>query len=146
MTLESTDITKQEWKHRAKLEGEIDAVYTTDGSSSVTWSNDWKDYVNKSVVWFQTTFLSTSVNVTAGNSLLLDLTGMGRGHIYLNGMDLGRYWLVEVSGVPVQRYYFIPPDFIQDKNLLTLVEELGAPDPSRPALVECGLMVPSSQV
>ena len=141
----STDITKQEWKHRAKLEGEIYEVYTTAGSSSVTWSNNWKDYVNKSIVWFQTTFYSTNVNITANNSLLLDLTGMGRGHIYLNGMDLGRYWLIEVSGVPVQRYYFIPPDFIQDKNLLTLVEELGAPDPSKVALVECGLMVPPSQ-
>ena len=146
MTLgKSTDITKQEWKHRAKLEGEIYEVYTTAGSSSVTWSNNWKDYVNKSIVWFQTTFYSTNVNITANNSLLLDLTGMGRGHIYLNGMDLGRYWLIEVSEVPVQRYYFIPPDFIQDKNLLTLVEELGAPDPSKVALVECGLMVPPSQ-
>ena len=67
---------------------------------------------------------------------------MGRGHIYLNGMDLGRYWLIEVDGIPVQQYYFLPPDLIQDTNLLTLIEELGAPDPSKVALVDSTMLLP----
>lgn len=139
----STDITEGIWEHRAKLEGEIREVYTTEGSSSVTWTSDWQKYVNQSLVWFKCSF--AWVNISAGHTLLLNLDGMGRGHIYLNGMDLGRYWLIEVNGVRVQQYYFIPPDLIQDTNMLTLVEELGAPDPSKVALVESTMVVPPSQ-
>ena len=140
VTLQSTDITDGQWLHRAKLEGEILKVYTQQGSSSVPWNNKWQTYINKPIVWFQSKF--SRVNISTGHSLLLNLDGMGRGHIYLNGMDLGRYWLIEVDGIPVQQYYFLPPDLIQDTNLLTLIEELGAPDPSKVALVDSTMLLP----
>ena len=140
VTLQSTDITDGQWVHRAKLEGEILKVYTQQGSSSVPWNNKWQTYINKPIVWFQSKF--SRVNISTGHSLLLNLDGMGRGHIYLNGMDLGRYWLIEVDGIPVQQYYFLPPDLIQDTNLLTLIEELGAPDPSKVALVDSTMLLP----
>ena len=130
----STDLTERVWEHRAKLDGEIREVYTSEGLSTVPWTSDWQKYVNQPLVWFRCSFARP--NISAGHTLLLNLDGMGRGHIYLNGMDLGRYWLIEVDGVRVQQYYFIPPDFIQGTNLLVLVEELGAPDPSRVSLVD----------
>lgn len=78
-----------------------------------------------------------------GSSLLLDLLGMERGYIYLNGVNLGRYWLTMVDGVYVQRYYLVPKPLLMEKNnLLTLIEELGAPEPGSVKLVESKLVLP----
>ena len=140
VVLGSKDITERKWLHRAKLTGEIYQVYTSEGTKSVIWDSDWEKYTRQSLVWYQTSF--PAVNVTKTESLLLDLAGMGRGHIYLNGMDLGRYWLTKVDDVVVQRYYFIPPDILQGSNLLTLIEELGAPNPGQVALVTSTMVVP----
>jgi len=62
-----------------------------------------------------------------GYSLLLDLEGMDRGYMYLNGVNLGCYWLTKISDVYIQRYYFIPQSLLKDTaNMLTLIEELRA--------------------
>ena len=56
--------------------------------------------------------------------LFLDLSGFGRGHFWLNGQDMGRYWNITraggdrnaTSGSAVdnvsQRYYFLPYDYL----------------------------------
>lgn len=124
VTLGSQDLTEGAWLQRAKLEGEIKQVFTTEGAGAVTWDPDWKSYLNRPLVWFQTTFPWSHSDAPA----LISMEGAGRGHIYINGNDLGRYWLVEVDGVTVQRYYFIPPDWLQASNMLTIVEDLGATD------------------
>lgn len=115
-------------------------MFTTQGARSVTWNSNWQKYTLKSLVWFQFSFPKPSV--PQGSTLLLDLNGMGRGHIYFNGEDLGRYWLVKVNGVVVQQYYFVPPDLLQESNLLTLVEEIGAPDPSLVRIVASTMVMP----
>ncbi len=142
VTLGSHDLTDGKWLHRAKLEGEILQVFTEKGSESVQWSKYGNQFAKQPLVWFQTTF--PRVNVKHDQSLLLDLNGMGRGHIYLNGMDLGRYWLIENDGTVVQRYYFVPPDLLQDKNLLTLIEDMGADDPLSVRIVTSHMVVPPS--
>ena len=56
--------------------------------------------------------------------LALDLTGAGKGHIYINGFDAGRYW---VRNPVLSTYYQLPPDNLLHKgNQLVLWEELGA--------------------
>ncbi len=128
--LDSKDITKLSWLHRPKLEGEILQVYTIEGAKKVTWSSNWEYYTGKTLVWYQFVFQKPGVNT--GHSLLLDLSGMNRGYIYLNGMNLGRYWMVEIDGQDVQQYYYVPQSILMDKdNMLVLCEELGASDPQK---------------
>ena len=92
-------------------------------------------YINTSLTWYKTSF--TVKQYSTDYSLLLNLQGFGRGHYYVNGVDLGRYWLITVDGQFVQEYYFIPPDIVNydGPNLLVIGEELGAPDPSMATLV-----------
>ena len=134
------DIGNNLWLHRPKLEGEIKEVFTAEGSAEVVWDQDITKYANQSVVWYQTAF--TRIEVKSGHSMLLDLAGMGRGHMFLNGFPLGRYWAIQVGGVYVQRYYFIPPDLIMETNLLTLIEELGTVDVGSVSIVDSSFVVP----
>lgn len=137
------NITIGKWLHRAKLAGEIMNVYTDQGTRNVTWSDDYMQYVDQPVVWFKHNF--TSPDVEKGHSLLLDLLGMQRGYIYLNGMNLGRYWLTKVNGVYVQRYYYLPQSLLRTSgtNLLVLIEEIGAAAPQSVQLVTSTILPPS---
>jgi len=110
-------------------------VYTKNGSNKVNWSSDLSKYVNTSLTWYKTSF--SVKQYSTDYSLLLKLQGFSRGHYYVNGVDLGRYWLIIEGGEFVQEYYFIPPDLVDydDSNLLVIGEELGAPDPSKATLV-----------
>ena len=135
------NITTGKWLHRAKLTGEIMEVYTINGSKNVSWSDNYADYTDKPVVWYQHTF--TSPSVEPGYSLLLDLLGMQRGYVYLNGVNLGRYWLTQVNGVYVQRYYYIPHSLLQTSgNFLVLAEEIGAVAPENVQLVKSTFVIP----
>ena len=136
------NITEGKWLHRAMLAGEILHVYTVNGSKNVTWSSNYSEYSGRPVVWYQYTF--SGPQVEPGFSLLLDLYGMQKGYVYVNGMSLGRYWLTQVGGEYVQRYYYIPPSVLQATgNLLVLIEELGAPAPENVQLVKSTFVVPS---
>lgn len=136
----SENITSHLWIQRAMLDGERLKVFTASGARTVTWSDNWKQYTNQSLVWYEVIFDAPIVK--AYSSLLLDLKGMGRGYIYLNGESLGRYWLTVVGGVYVQRYYTVPQSLLtKTGNLLTLGEELGAVDAGSVQLVQSTMVV-----
>jgi len=64
--------------------------------------------------------------------------------MYLNGVNLGRYWLTKITDTYVQRYYFIPQSLLKDTgNMLTLLEELRAPAPGNVKLVQSTVVVPA---
>jgi hypothetical protein len=135
------NITGGSWLHRARLAGEIMNVFTVNGSKNVTWSADYVKYTGQPVVWYQHTFSSPTVKT--GHSLLLDLRGMQRGYLYLNGVNLGRYWLTRVNGVYVQRYYYLPQSLLTGgDNLLVLAEEIGALAPETVQIVTSTFVVP----
>ena len=136
-----TEITGNEWLHRPKLTGEIQQVYINENSHKISWDSNISEYLNTSLTWFKTTF--TVSPYSNEYSLLLKLTGFSRGHYYINGIDLGRYWLIEHEGILVQEYYFIPPDIVNysGPNLLVIGEELGASDPTKAILVLSTMMV-----
>ena len=123
------------WLHQPKLTGELLHLYTDSGCKNVGWNSDVSSYNNVPLTWYKTSF--TVKQYSTDYSLLLNLQGFGRGHYYVNGVDLGRYWLIKVDGQFVQEYYFIPPDLLNysGPNLLVIGEELGAPDPSKAKLV-----------
>ena len=135
VVLGGDDITSGKWLHRAKLTGEILQAYAVDGSSSIPWSYNYTQYTGLPLVWYQHTFPSPQLE--PGFSLLLDLVGMQRGYLYLNGVNLGRYWLTQVGGAYVQRYYYLPQSLLRDTgNFLVLAEEIGSVSPETVQLVK----------
>jgi len=140
--IDEIDITTSaRWFHQPKLTGELLHLYADSGCKNVTWNSDISNYNNVPLTWYKTSFFVKEYST--GYSLLLNLQGFGRGHYYVNGVDLGRYWLITVIGQFVQEYYFIPPDVVKydDRNLLVIGEELGAPDPSNAKLVLSTMVV-----
>ena len=143
------------WEHQKGLIGEYLQIYTEQGSSKVNWDTQWTKGINKPITWFQARF--DLDNVTAqdlnANPILLDAQGLNRGHAFINGNDIGLYWLIE--GVcrdnvpcccqqaqinclePTQRYYHIPSDWLMPKNnLITVFDDLGAPSPGSVGFVQ----------
>lgn len=45
---------------------------------------------------------------------------MWRGHLYINGHDLGRYYMINGKGqkTPTQRYYYIPKDWLKNNGVI----------------------------
>jgi len=143
------------WEHQKGLVGEYFEIFTEAGASKVDWNPQWTKGINKQATWFQARFdLDHLVRTdTNANPILLDATGLNRGHAYINGNDLGLYWLIQ--GVcrdnppcccqhaqinclePTQRYYHIPSDWLLPKNnLLTIFDDLGAPSPGSVSLAQ----------
>ena len=112
------------WEQQAGLDGERKPITSLKPSSTA---------VNVSMVYLQASFKMTATTI-AGSVVVLDASGLGRGHAFINGFDIGMYWPV----VPVakggtttsQRYYHIPPDCLRTgANTLLVLEEAGAPRP-----------------
>jgi hypothetical protein len=156
--LEGKDITRGNWSHQVGLSGQAMQIYTTNGSPLVAWRKYSKPLI-QSLMWFQTTFSLSHIkhlNLKGTGSepyapLLIDLSSMTRGHAYVNGYDIGRYWLIkgrcdvyppigggcteydpESCNKPTQWLYHVPPDYLNmdGDNLLTLFEEVSG-DPSQ---------------
>jgi hypothetical protein len=147
--------TANPWEHQKGLVGEYFQIYTEEGSSKVDWNSQWTKGIDKPVTWFQARFdLDHLIKQdTNANPVLLDAQGLNRGHAFINGNDLGLYWLIQ--GVcqdktpcccqqaqinclkPNQRYYHIPSDWLMPtNNLITIFDDLGADSPGSVGLVQ----------
>jgi hypothetical protein len=62
--------------------GEGLEIYTTDGSPLVPWNNHSYPAAGQPLTWFRTTFTLKSI---PNDALALNLSGMNRGHAYVNG-------------------------------------------------------------
>jgi hypothetical protein len=85
------------WEHQKGLVGESLQIYTEQGSSKVDWNTQWTKGINKPITWFQARFdldhlVREDMNT---NPVLLDAQGLNRGHAFINGNDIGLYWLIE---------------------------------------------------
>lgn len=128
------------WLIQPGLVGETCRLFTAAGAL-VSWNMESDNDRGKTLRWWRTTF-SRPEGLAP---LTLDLSGMGKGLVWLNGQCLGRYWLTpsigdlnpvrtsvideERVGEPTQRYYHIPTEWLQSENVLVLFEEIGG-DPS----------------
>ena len=138
--LSTLDLTYNNWTQRPYLTGEYLSLPSTSGHGSVPWSSDWKSGVGSAVTWWYAELESFEVPAVGLYSVLIDLTGFMRGHCFINGHDIGRYWLIPASdGQPTQSLYHIPPDWLNwgtgAINTITVIEELGAVDPSQVRVV-----------
>ena len=124
------------WLHRVGLAGEQKAIRTLPSAAATA---------NASMVWLQANFTLLydprappqradpfSAHTAPQLSHVVDATGLGRGHLYVNSFDIGMYWplVPNPDARAGQRYYHIPPEALR-KGLNTLValEEVGAPRP-----------------
>lgn len=110
--------------------GETHRIFDPDNNTLV-WMK-WKDTdVRRPMVWYKMTCQlpdAMSLEWDSKKSILIDLTGLVRGRFWVNGHDMGRYWLIEHDGIPVQRYYHLPPDWLHvapSLNLVVFLEEVG---------------------
>jgi len=140
----SLTIANSSWSHLAGLAGERKKVFAGGsvapavwaGSSSVPGAHD-----TAPLSWFRTTFQVPPAMVAsaaaANASILLDPAGMGRGHFYLNGADLGRFYPASPGAATATPHsaglggaLYLPPSLLKGMNVLVLGEELGATQPT----------------
>lgn len=138
------DLSKQKWSYKVGLKGEALSLYTTSGSSSVSWAQGSSLAKKQPLTWYKATF-----NAPAGNDpLALDMTSMGKGEIWVNGQSIGRHWPAYIAqgscnncnyagtytdkkcraycGKPSQTWYHIPRAWLKPSgNFLVVLEEWG---------------------
>ncbi len=136
------------WRIDPWLAGEKDKVFASETQSD-GWQMDVEAGRNRPLRWWRTCFRAPS----GGGPYAIDLQGMNKGAIWLNGRHLARYWLVPATGAtsdwilaaaadgnigePTQRYYHLPKGWIEEDNVLVLFEELGG-DPGSVRLCRWG--------
>ncbi|CAN6984548.1 hypothetical protein BRARA_A00214 [Brassica rapa] len=148
------DLSWQKWTYQVGLKGEaMNLAYPTN-----TPSNGWMDaslvaQKSQPLTWHKAYF-----DAPEGNEpLALDMEGMGKGQVWVNGESIGRYWTAFATGdcghcsytgtykpnkclsgcgQPTQRYYHVPRSWLKpSQNLLVIFEELGG-NPSAVSLVK----------
>jgi beta-galactosidase len=120
------------WTMRAGLVGERCGI-CGDGACLIRWDTDGERRGGVPLTWWRAEF-----DRPLGDALLaLDLLGMTKGLVWINGRCLGRYWVFgsdpdpEAAGYDerythlMQRYYHVPRDWLADRNTLILFEEIG---------------------
>jgi len=130
------------WTIQPGLVGEQAAIYQRAGSLA-QWHGDTTTATNQPLCWWRTTF--DRPTAAQDEPLIVDLQGMNKGLAWLNGQCIGRYWLTPALDIVVhkqpvairrggigeatQRFYHLPAEWLQAKNVVVLFEELGG-DPS----------------
>ncbi|GMF33126.1 unnamed protein product [Phytophthora lilii] len=127
------------WTMYPSLVGEQLEIYRRRWLDSVPWipvpsvTNDEFSSGRQLMSWYQTSFSYPTFEMPtvprsgeSQSSILLDCIGLTRGRAYINGHDLGRYWLINDEGDFVQRYYYVPQDWLHkhEDNLLVVFDEL----------------------
>ena len=140
------------------------------GASKLSWAElpaPTPQHKTRPLSWLAATFATPTASKEdegadgaegVDTSLLLDAQGLSRGHFYVNGHDLGRYYMIHscanASLCPLQfsqRFYYIPREVLlpagsgqngQKKlNTLVAIDELGAQ--GLPSLASSKMVPPS---
>ncbi|XVE97866.1 hypothetical protein REPUB_Repub03eG0055600 [Reevesia pubescens] len=140
------NLTSNKWNYKVGMDGITNKFFETDCNSTVKWASDSLP-INRNFTWYKTTFKAPLGN----DPVVVDLIGLGKGIVWVNGHNLGRYWPSAIAdlhackpgdcdyrgryndkkcrnkcGEPSQRWYHVPRSFLQDgENTLVLFEEFG---------------------
>ncbi|KAK3124088.1 hypothetical protein QOZ80_8AG0640270 [Eleusine coracana subsp. coracana] len=115
------DLTGNGWGHIVGLVGEEKQIYTDKGMGSVGWKPAVFD---RPLTWYKRRFDMPS----GEDPVVIDMSPMGKGFLFVNGEGLGRYWISykHALGRPSQHLYHVPRSFLKEKgNALVLFEEEG---------------------
>jgi hypothetical protein len=132
----------REWKSYPGLHGEQTRRNPVLTRTLETNSNDI------SPEWYSALFDSPTYD-PAIQGLFLHITE-GRGHFWLNGKDLGRYWNITRRDTDIysQEYYFLPPDYLRTDgtlNEIILFDAFGSEHPQSTSLVLSGVVSSDNQ-
>jgi len=122
------------WEMRPRLVGEGQA-------GGIPWEAAGHP---RACAWYAADFTLAQETLDGDHDFRLDLSGLGKGMLFINGRHLGRYWLIEGHGYgadqgwqdatldglsldppgePTQRYYHVPRAWLRQRNRLVLFEE-----------------------
>ncbi|KAL9225416.1 hypothetical protein vseg_001345 [Gypsophila vaccaria] len=146
--IKTEDLSSNQWIYKVGLVGEQKKFYSSN-MTDLPWQPQ-KIVHSRKFTWFMTNF-STPVG---DGSIVLDFKRLGKGHAWVNGNSIGRYWTNYLAnndcdkkcdyrgkysphrcntdcGSPTQRWYHVPRSFLSSNgnNTLILFEEFGG-DPS----------------
>ncbi|KAJ9189571.1 hypothetical protein P3X46_000846 [Hevea brasiliensis] len=114
------DLTFNGWGHQVGLAGEKNKVYTEEGSKKVKWTKVDKE--GPALTWYKAYFDAPE----GDDPVAVTMTGMGKGMLWINGNNIGRYWMSYLSplGKPSQSEYHIPRAYLRSSNnLMVILEE-----------------------
>lgn len=117
----------REWRSYPGLHGE---ALNRDGMKRENFMSNLDMGSSNTPTWSSTLFDSPRYDPTQ-EGLFVKISS-GRGHLWLNGRDLGRYWNITrgESSEYSQQYYFFPDDFLHTDgrlNELILFDSFGEP-------------------
>ncbi|OMO91833.1 hypothetical protein COLO4_18061 [Corchorus olitorius] len=139
------DLTRSNWSYKVGLNNELNKrLYDPQSSQAKLFAAD-KLPIGRPLTWYKTTFQAP----LGSEPVVVDLQGMGKGHAWVNGNSIGRYWPSQIAdangcdtcdyrggysdsrcrsncGNPSQRWYHVPRSFLNNgTNTLILFEEIG---------------------
>lgn len=114
---------KRQWYSFAGLHGEREGLLAEHRHAKTIAAID-----SHGGVWSRALFDTPNYDPNS-QSLFVDIT-RGRGHLWLNGYDLGRYWNITrgETSTYTQRYYLLPQEYLQTAgklNELTFFNSVG---------------------
>ncbi|KAL9248596.1 Beta-galactosidase 5-like protein [Drosera capensis] len=148
------DLSWQRWSYQVGLKGEGMNLESPNAASSGEWMQTLNvAQSNQPLTWYKAYF-----DAPYGNEpLALDVQGLGKGQVWINGQSIGRYWTLYAKGAcnscsyagtyrlpncqtgcgtPTQRWYHVPRSWLKPtRNLIVIFEELGG-DASKIRLVK----------
>ncbi|PNX74130.1 beta-galactosidase 7-like protein [Trifolium pratense] len=140
------DLSTNLWSYKVGLNGERRRLYDSQ-SQPQPHGASWRAIpIGQPMIWYKAEFKSP----LGTNPVVVDLQGLGKGHAWVNGHSIGRYWSSWITpsdgcsntcdyrgnytpekcktncGNPSQRWYHVPRSFMNDGlNTLVLFEEIG---------------------
>ncbi|XP_021900379.1 beta-galactosidase 13-like [Carica papaya] len=122
------DLTENFWGHRVGLEGEKASWFTEEGSQKLNWKKAGGNA--PAFTWYKTYFDAPE----SDNPVVVRMDTMGKGMIWVNGNNIGRFWTAFKSplGQPSQSEYHVPRAYLKPKdNLLVILDEEPGVEPNK---------------
>ena len=117
----------QSWSFVAGMEGERQHWNASKGAKNVSWKPMVK---TGQLSWYKSSFALTTDQI-AGDPWMLDADGLGKGLIWINGRNIGRYW----QDAGPQRYYHIPALWLKPGNNDIVIFEENSGTPAKVCLI-----------
>ncbi|CAL5204392.1 unnamed protein product [Lathyrus oleraceus] len=122
---ETLNLNNSTWGYQVGLLGEQLEVYDEQNSRDIKWTQLGDIIIDETTLtWYKATFDTPK----GDEPVVLDLSSMGKGEVWINGQSIGRYWILfhNSKGNPSQSLYHVPRSFLKDsENSLVLFEEGG---------------------
>ncbi|KAL2322684.1 hypothetical protein Fmac_027063 [Flemingia macrophylla] len=108
------DLSTNLWSYKIGLNGERKRLYDLQPQIGVSWHANSSYPISKPMTWYKADFEAPY----GTNPVVVDLQGLGKGHAWVNGHSIGRYWPSWITASNGCKSFLN-----KDKNTLVLFEE-----------------------